>query len=207
MAARAREAGERSDNKPPTESQSKAAIYGRAIEDAVESVGDASILTPEILAKYQRNQLGAEAADNAASKSWLGGKAVGAGRALGVVEKSKFDDIPPQAQQVLNQVEVAKESLARIHSGGAIPTAEDRAFADLWAPKAGDSPGLIAQKLRQMDTEAKRLLALSGNAQGLTKGITNKEPGAKSGPPPGATIGTLNGKRVWALPDGRHGDL
>jgi hypothetical protein len=207
-AERARAAGE---SKPPTEAQSKAAIYGRAIEDAVGAVGDAAVLTPEILEKYQRNQLGAEAADTSAAKSWIGGKVVGAGRSMGLVERSKFDGIPPEAQQVLNQVEVAKESLARIHSGGAIPTAEDRAFADLWAPKAGDSPALIAQKLRQMDTEAKRLLALSGNAAPLTTGITNKPPAKapvqSSGPPPGAVIGTMNGKRVWATPDGRHGEL
>lgn len=169
----------------PTEAQTKAAVYGRAIEDAVKQVGDAAVLTPAILAKFQRNSLQSESADASASKGLISGAGVGIGRAVGLVAKSKYDGIPEAAQTALNAIDVAKESLARVHSGGAIPTAEDRAFADLWAPKSGDSPKLIAQKLRQMDTEAKRLLALSGGAAKMTEGITNTAPGtpaAKPGP-------------------------
>jgi hypothetical protein len=178
-------AGEAGSGKAPTDSQVKSAVYGRAIEDAIKNI-DTKSLTPEVLAQYQRNQLASEAADNTAAKGLAAGAAVGAGRALNLVPKSKYDGIPEAAQRSIQQVEVAKESLARIHSGGAIPTAEDRAFADLWAPKSGDSPQLIAQKLQQMKTEGERLLALAGNATKMTEGITNR-PAANDNAPKGLT--------------------
>lgn len=172
-------AGAAKEAKAPTEAQSRLAVFAGTIDDAIKNVGDAAVLTPEILAKYQKNQGQAEWADKTAERGLIPGAAVGVARVFGAVAKSKFDGIPPEAQVVLQQIEAAKEAMARIHSGGAIPTAEDRAFADLWAPKAGDSPQLIAQKLRQMKAEGERYMALSGNAGERVKGISANIPGAQ----------------------------
>lgn len=159
-----------------TESQNKLALYGRTIENELKTIGTAAALTPDVLEKYQTNQARAAAADADALKGDLNAAWVGAKRWLGLTPASRYEGINPEAQKILNAVDNAREALARIHSGGAIPTAEDYAFVDQFSPKAGDSPELIRQKLARMGEEGQRILALAGPARALTEGVGVRQP-------------------------------
>lgn len=170
-------------NGKPTERQITLAGYAGTLENELKTIGSGSALTPEVLSAYQKNALAAEAADTTASKSMLGGGVVSVGRALDITPASKYAGLGPEAQKQLNAVDNAKEALARIRSGGAIPSAEDRMFADQLAPKAGDSPELIRQKIGRMREETARLKTLSGQAGTATANVGAREGTAPTAAP------------------------
>lgn len=168
----------------PTEKQTMLAILSQQMQGELDTISKNAPITAKVLSKMQSQGLGAEAADRAAAAGLTGAAGVAVARALGLVPKSKYEGMTPQEQLVANAWDNAVEKYARVLTGAGMPIDEARRLALQDAPHAGDSPVVMAQKFRRMQSFAQQAMSLSGKAgQQIAPAAPGAGPGA-AGPSP-----------------------
>lgn len=163
----------------PTENQAKLALLAQQMQGELDTISKNAPLTSKVLGKLQSQALGSEAADRAAAAGLTGAAGVAVARALGIVPKSKYEGMTDQEQLVANAWDNAVEKYARVLTGAGMPIDEARRLALQDAPHAGDSPVVIAQKFRRMQSFAAQAMSLSGRAG---QQIAPAAPGAGGAP-------------------------
>lgn len=147
-----------------TAEQQKLGLYARDMMRDLETIRQNPQLTGDVLAKIQKNQLASESADKRSGEGLFAAAGVGAGRMVGLIPKSKYDNLTPEHQSVVNAWDNAVENFVRMKTGAGMPVEEARREALQNAPSAGDSPLVIAQKFRRLQSAAADMLAASGPA-------------------------------------------
>ena len=190
-------------NTQGSESQAKFALLGEGLADNIKIIKNGPKFTDKELEDIQAAELSTQGADETAAKGGISGMvtgaAVSAGRALSIIPKTKYDKLPPEKQKVLNAWDDSVEKISRLYSGAGMRPDESRSEALRDAPRPGDSPELIAQKLARVEATANRLRGLAGNAEARVNAVNSGAPAAKPSIPAGAKLGTRksDGKRGY----------
>ena len=137
----------------PTESQARSAeqaAQGLSAIDAIEKGGyrpsDADIQ------QWLNNQRSVALADKMGASGTFGALGAGAGQGLGVLKKSEFEGMSPEAASFFANYRRVMEPLARKQSGAAIGEGEWRNFFNQWGP---NSPGGLAAARRDLENLAR----------------------------------------------------
>lgn len=191
----------------PTEAQARLALLGTSMQDELKMVNPA-IFTPQMLAQLQRQGDLAAAGERTAKAGLFGAIGAGFARMLGLPQ-SKYQGLSNEQQVAANAIDNALEKYTRLLTGAGMPVEEAVRMATQSAPHAGDSPAAVASKLARLDSEARRMIALSGNA-GVTAGNVERvqpTPTPAPGPAPAAAPAPATGGKRVRLRDGRVGTL
>lgn len=137
----------------PSESQERSAeqaAQGLAALDAIEKNGyrpnDAD------LQQWINNQRSVQRAEDLAKGGILGTAAAGIGQGVGVLRRSEFDNMSPEAASFFANYRRVMEPIARKQSGAAISESEWRNFFNQWGPQ---SPGGLAAARRDLSRMAR----------------------------------------------------
>lgn len=161
--------------KAPTEGQNKLGAFAGEGLGALNVLAQHGMPSPSSIHQFNTNQRILNGADEAkgisgAVSNWVGQKA-------GYIPKSPYEGIPEKDQQGIRAFEQMIESVARIHSGGAVPNQEQYRFARQMMPQPGDSPALVQQKLNDAKAFVETNLKLAGGAGQIAAGVNRQVAG------------------------------
>lgn len=160
----------------PTESQAKGALLAQQLKGELDTIRQNPGLAASVLDKMQNAGDAAETASKVAGSGLAGWAATAAGRWTGMIPKSKYDGMTDQEKVVANAWDNAIEKYARVLTGAGMPEGEARRLAIQDAPHAGDSPVVMAQKFKRLESFADQQMSVSGPAAAM---IAPAAPGVK----------------------------
>jgi hypothetical protein len=138
--------------------QIELATMGSQMMDDLRVIDKSPPLSPATLAKIQTNESALKTVEGSHGVKALVGTL--AGRAAGIVPKSRLEGVTPDQQKVVNSWDLLAKKAATVLSGQGHANVESTMA--MMMPKPEDSPQIISQKLENLRHIAENAQVLSG---------------------------------------------